>query len=196
VPLGGNKVPKPRRFFNTIFVFTLSGIWHGASWNYVLWGFVNGVFIVYVIMTKKLRTKIAQKMGLLKFPRFNILLNILGTMTFIVFQRVIFRSTTIKDAVYILKRCAAIFNEWVLIIRSVEWNANHLFYNVNVFEIRLAIFGILVFMWLEYISRKVTIDHFIGSFPKIGRWTFYITSFFILYLQGTYGSKQFIYFQF
>lgn len=196
VPLGGSRVTKPRRIFNILFVFTLSGVWHGANWNYVMWGFVNGLFIVYVITTKKLRTKLAGKIGLLKFPKLNTVLNIAGTMTYIVFQRVIFRTSTLNDAVFVLRKCSGIFNEWVLVATSKLWNANHLFYNVNVFEIRLAIFTLVVFMWFEYISRKVTIDHFIGSFPKIGRWAFYITSFFILYFQGTYGSKQFIYFQF
>ena len=38
IPLGGNRVSKPRMVFNTFLVWALTGLWHGASWNFVLWG--------------------------------------------------------------------------------------------------------------------------------------------------------------
>ena len=43
IPLGGNRVSKPRWVFNQLFTFTVSGVWHGAGYTYVLWGFINGV---------------------------------------------------------------------------------------------------------------------------------------------------------
>ena len=38
IPLGGNRVSKPRLFFNLLIVWAATGIWHGASWNFLLWG--------------------------------------------------------------------------------------------------------------------------------------------------------------
>ena len=38
IPMGGNRVPKKRWFFNIAVVWFLTGLWHGAAWNFILWG--------------------------------------------------------------------------------------------------------------------------------------------------------------
>jgi alginate O-acetyltransferase complex protein AlgI len=45
VPLGGNRVPAARVYLNLVIVFFLCGLWHGASWNFVVWGLFHGVFL-------------------------------------------------------------------------------------------------------------------------------------------------------
>ncbi len=46
-PLGGNRVETKRRlYFNLMFVFLVSGLWHGATWNFVLWGAIHGLFLI------------------------------------------------------------------------------------------------------------------------------------------------------
>ncbi len=46
IPLGGNRGSKPRVYFNLFLTFLLSGFWHGASWNYVMWGAYHGLLLV------------------------------------------------------------------------------------------------------------------------------------------------------
>ena len=46
IPLGGNRVSKSRWFFNILVVWMLTGLWHGASWNFVLWGLVFALFLL------------------------------------------------------------------------------------------------------------------------------------------------------
>lgn len=46
IPLGGNRVPKSRWLFNILLVWMLTGFWHGASWNFILWGLLYAVFLV------------------------------------------------------------------------------------------------------------------------------------------------------
>jgi alginate O-acetyltransferase complex protein AlgI len=46
IPLGGNRVPSSARGINVLATFLLSGLWHGASWNFVLWGLYHGVLLV------------------------------------------------------------------------------------------------------------------------------------------------------
>jgi alginate O-acetyltransferase complex protein AlgI len=46
ISLGGSRVSVPRVYFNLVFVFVITGLWHGAAWNFVLWGLANGVFIL------------------------------------------------------------------------------------------------------------------------------------------------------
>lgn len=56
IPLGGNRVSVPRHIFNMFCVWALTGIWHGANWNYILWGLYWFIFLVlekYIIKPKK-----------------------------------------------------------------------------------------------------------------------------------------------
>lgn len=46
IPLGGNRCGRLKRYFNLYFVFLLCGLWHGASWNFILWGLFHGSFLV------------------------------------------------------------------------------------------------------------------------------------------------------
>jgi len=47
IPLGGNRVSLAQQYFNLILVFFLCGLWHGASWNFVIWGMFHGFFLVF-----------------------------------------------------------------------------------------------------------------------------------------------------
>ncbi len=51
IPLGGNRINKNRTYINLGIVFLLTGVWHGASWNFVFWGLWNGFFIILEKMT-------------------------------------------------------------------------------------------------------------------------------------------------
>ena len=46
IPLGGNRVSRGRWIFNTMAVWFLTGMWHGASWNFILWGVLYGVLLL------------------------------------------------------------------------------------------------------------------------------------------------------
>jgi len=46
IPLGGNRGTPARTYFNLIVVFLLCGFWHGASWNFIVWGMLHGTFLV------------------------------------------------------------------------------------------------------------------------------------------------------
>ena len=52
IPLGGNRVGKSRLIFNLLVVWFLTGLWHGASWNFVVWGVYYGILIIFEKLTK------------------------------------------------------------------------------------------------------------------------------------------------
>ncbi|MBQ8228742.1 MAG: MBOAT family protein [Clostridia bacterium] len=58
IPLGGNRKGKIRMYLNYMITFLLSGLWHGASWTFVLWGGLNGLCIVFEKIFSKLLAKI------------------------------------------------------------------------------------------------------------------------------------------
>lgn len=91
IPLGGNRVGKYRNYFNLCTVFLLSGLWHGASWNFVLWGAFHGFFI---LMEKVfLQDKVYKYL-----PNF-----LQVTITFFIVMNgwVLFRAETFEDALNI-----------------------------------------------------------------------------------------------
>ncbi len=53
IPLGGNKISVTRTYINLWLVFLLSGLWHGASWNFVIWGGFHGIFLVIERFTRQ-----------------------------------------------------------------------------------------------------------------------------------------------
>ncbi len=86
IPLGGNKVSVSRQYFNLILVFFLCGLWHGASWNFVVWGMFHDFFLVI------------ERIG----SRFNISGNIY-VMFFVMIGWVFFRSPDLSYALTYLK---------------------------------------------------------------------------------------------
>ena len=57
-PLGGSRKGKIRTYVNTVIVFLVSGIWHGANWTFILWGILHGILSVVDRLTEKMRKNI------------------------------------------------------------------------------------------------------------------------------------------
>ena len=97
IPLGGNKVgSKGRLYLNLWLVFLASGLWHGASWSFVLWGAYHGLFLV---LERSFLLKIYDKIG--KFP------STMLTFFIVVIGWVFFRIEKLSDAFLFLKRMFA-----------------------------------------------------------------------------------------
>lgn len=88
IPLGGNRISKGRTYFNLWLVFLISGLWHGASWTFVLWGIFHGTFLIF---DRLFMLDILKKMG--RFP------SILLTFFIVVLGWVIFRADTVGGAI-------------------------------------------------------------------------------------------------
>lgn len=58
IPLGGSRKGNVRMILNTMLVFTISGLWHGANWTFVLWGILNGALSLFDRLTEKKRERI------------------------------------------------------------------------------------------------------------------------------------------
>ena len=58
IPLGGSRVSNARIYINTLIVFLISGIWHGANWTFILWGLLHGLFSCFDRMLDKIENKV------------------------------------------------------------------------------------------------------------------------------------------
>lgn len=63
IPLGGSKISLQRTILNTLIVFSLSGLWHGANWTFVVWGLLNGLFIVSGILLRGKKQTVVMHKG-------------------------------------------------------------------------------------------------------------------------------------
>ena len=86
IPMGGNRVAPARRYFNILVVWMLTGLWHGADWNFVLWGLF---FAVFLIMEKGFLLKPLQKLPVLSH---------LYTLLLVAVSFVIFDSAGLSEA--------------------------------------------------------------------------------------------------
>jgi alginate O-acetyltransferase complex protein AlgI len=79
IPLGGNRVSKGRLYFNLWVVFLISGFWHGAAWNFVIWGAFHGLFLV---ADRLFLLKIYQKIGKIPSIIITFLITLIGWVLF------------------------------------------------------------------------------------------------------------------
>ncbi len=86
IPLGGSRRGLPRTCLNTMIVFLVSGLWHGANWTFILWGAMHGL----VMVTEKI-THVSS----LKIPRF---VRVAVTFLFVTFAWSLFRANSVKEA--------------------------------------------------------------------------------------------------
>jgi alginate O-acetyltransferase complex protein AlgI len=87
IPLGGNRVSKNRNYFNLVFVFFISGMWHGANWTFIIWGIYHGLFL---LLDRVFWVKLSSK-----FPK---LINVMITFFVVNIGWVLFRSENIGYA--------------------------------------------------------------------------------------------------
>lgn len=93
IPLGGNRVPAARMYFNLWVVFLISGFWHGAAWNFVIWGAFHGLFL---IADRIFLLKVYKAIG--KVP------SIIITYFIVLISWVFFRAETLPEALAYLDR--------------------------------------------------------------------------------------------
>ncbi len=176
IPLGGNKVSKSRLYFNLWFVFLASGLWHGASWSFVLWGAFHGFFLV---LERGFLLEVYKKIG--KFPSTVI------TFFLVVIGWVFFRIENVSDAFVFLRQMFA-FN----FINPVSLSAEFVFFLV------LAVF--FAFFSYTAIGQKIQDSVFFGDYSLPKHYSFTIISVVLLILSissiTTSGFNPFIYFRF
>lgn len=91
IPMGGNRVSKPRWFFNIFTVWMLTGFWHGAAWTFIIWGLYFAVFLCI------------EKLFLLKFLEKTKVLNRIYNLLIITTSFVIFNATDMGEAFQYIK---------------------------------------------------------------------------------------------
>ena len=181
ISLGGNRVSIPRWYINLFLVFTISGLWHGANWTYIIWGAINGFYLVIAIVSQNLRNKVNKTIGFDKIQWLCKTSQILTTFILACFAWIFFRANTTADAFHILKSILS-FNGSLFIDKTA------LTYGFIAIAMLLLIEIRQEFQHKSYLPFKT--NHWLQEHLAYGMMAFLILAL------GVFDGGQFIYFQF
>jgi len=100
IPLGGSKVDsKARLFFNVLTIFIVSGLWHGANWTFIVWGFLNAMLFFPSILTGRNRKYLNTIGDGNRFPSFKEISKMFLTFIMVNLLWIFFRANTVSDAI-------------------------------------------------------------------------------------------------
>jgi D-alanyl-lipoteichoic acid acyltransferase DltB (MBOAT superfamily) len=185
IPLGGNRVTKQRHIVNLLITFTVSGLWHGANWTYVLWGLLNGLYLIIGWLTKEWRNRLCSAIGLHEqtILRRVVMLSVTFLLTCVAW--IIFRARDMGDAVYVFTHLAS------------GWDFHRIATEQFLLrQLPVAFMAILALEIGQLLNRAVSVPMLVGKMPTAARWALYASFVMAVLMFGVYKQTQFIYFQF
>lgn len=196
IPMGGSRVKKSRRYFNLMVTFLVSGLWHGASWNYVIWGGIHGLYQIIGEMLMPIRNKIRNLLGLEEDCATVKVLRTAMTFLLVALALVVFRAPNMSQAISFLKRIVMDFDPWILFTGGLyELGLDRPEMNIAFCAVALMVVADVI----KYKKRITIVDAVLKK-----DWLFQVVSvttlLLVVFIFGVYGpafdAQAFIYFQF
>ena len=187
IPLGGNRRGKYKHYLNLLITFTVSGLWHGANWTFIIWGALHGFAHIF---EKAFGLNIATRKH-----SFLWLIRVCLVFIFVTFAWIFFRAQTLSDAMFVISH---IFTG----IKNPFLWAFHGFSDLDMKAITFVIYlGLLIIplTLYDYVAVRNNMDttEVLGNKNALYQWVFYITIGLILVFFTPKGvAAEFIYFQF
>jgi alginate O-acetyltransferase complex protein AlgI len=182
IPLGGSKLGKAKAVRNTFIIFLVSGFWHGASWNFIIWGFIHACGFLPLLLLNRNRKHVTDVVAQNTiFPNWKEFWQMVSTFIFVTFAWIFFRAHTLTDAIGYIKRIVQSIYTFPSQIGSFPEGKTAFFY-----------IGVLVIgdWWLRRDERKLK--------PPSHAYIYYLIIFYLIMniLFSMDESSSFIYFQF
>lgn len=202
IPLGGNRASTLRSVLNLLVTFLVSGLWHGANWTFIIWGALNGFYLVFSMLTKGPRKRVAEWIGIVDHPFIYKIFRVSVTFSLICIGWIFFRANNVNDALYILTHLFAGMDDFTARFISCQPTG---FYQCALIHInalhwpvpdRAAFFFVIVMEIAHLIQRRISGRTWISQKPLVFRWAFYYGLAFVVSYFGKFGESEFIYFQF
>ena len=184
IPLGGSRGGTWMKVRNTFIIFLVSGFWHGANWTFIVWGGLNALYFLPLLLLKRNRTNLGVVAEEKMLPSIRELIQMGTTFLLTVLAWVFFRAENIYHALYFLK---GIFSVSLFNVPFFSGRANALItilliilFNLNEWSERKSQFGL---MSIKKRSFKLQL-------------LVYTSLVLTIYFFGSFGTNEFIYFQF
>jgi D-alanyl-lipoteichoic acid acyltransferase DltB (MBOAT superfamily) len=178
IPLGGSKGGIWMQVRNTIIIFVVSGFWHGANWTFIIWGALNALYILPLVIFKLNRnnTNIVAENSVLPTVKEIVQIGITFILTTIAW--VFFRAETVTEA-------------WLYVVKIFNYKA----YGFPQVDLKPFIY-IIILIFVEWIQRKKAHGLELSTIKyTFIRWIIYLLVFVLILFFGA-SSDSFIYFQF
>ncbi len=196
IPLGGSHSPAGRRYVNLLITFLVSGLWHGASWTYVIWGGLNGLYLVLEQLfglapsTRQDRTRRKHTLPV------TIVRTIL-VFSLINVAWIFFRARTIADALYIIRHLGTGLLDLPRQLTSLPFLKVYILLSQQKEDFIVALAGIVFLLAAEILHRYHPVDVWMETWRWPFRWAAYYLAIALIAFLGAFNSvQQFIYFQF
>ena len=168
--------------FSLLITFTVLGLWHGAGWNFVVYGLIQGFIITYEMLTTGMHKRMAKVMG---EGLYNFVF-IIRTYLLYAVSLVFFRAESLSDATYLISHIS-------LQVHS-KWNE----INIGMPDRNTLVCSItfVLLMVFEHYNQKNNLIKAISNKPTAVRWTVYYILLLILFIYGAFNTDTFVYLQF
>lgn len=195
IPLGGSRKGKLRKYVNKLIVFLVSGIWHGASLSFVVWGGLNGIYQIVGEVLQPIRDRIVKLLGLHRETIGHKLIHVIGTFILVDFSWIFFRANTLTESIDIIRQMFTVNNPWILFDGSIYQCG------LDIKNYWIMIFGIMVLLFADICkNRGIKIREVIVGQDYWFRWVVIAISVAVILTFGIWGPQyneaNFIYFQF
>ena len=191
IPLGGSRCSQWVNMRNVMIVFTVSGLWHGAAWTFVIWGVLHGLYQVIGKLLKPLREKVLDAMHINRDGTGLRLFRRVVTFGLVCFAWIFFRANSMADATLLIRKL------------FTEWSFSGAYFSATIDHMGLTIVTTLISLLSIYIMNRMDINQLRLSRKGDGMvpvfryayvvWVIAIA--WLLLLAGD-GASSFIYFQF
>lgn len=180
IPLGGSKGSRLNQIRNVFIIFIVSGFWHGANWTFIVWGALNALYFLPLLLRQKNRIHVGEISNGRIVPSFRELRGILFTFILTLIAWIFFRADNLNHALTYLS----------------EMFSKSLFSPPQLLPKQLLIL-IVVFMGIEWVGRtgEYALSNFETRIPRVFRHVFYYLILVSLFLFAG-KPQEFIYFQF
>lgn len=199
IPLGGNRCGRLKKYRNILLTFSLSGLWHGAGWNYVAWGLLNGLYQVVGDMTKQLRGRLKEALHIRTECGSYHLLQGLVTFVFVDIAWLFFRADNMTAACRMIRQSVANIGLLTFFDPNNIFGINTMALPQKDFFVLLV--SLIALMLVDYWKKqKKDIKGALDRQNIWFRWLVYYGLIFAVVIFGVYGpeydASTFIYFQF
>jgi D-alanyl-lipoteichoic acid acyltransferase DltB (MBOAT superfamily) len=184
---------KPAVLTAILITFTISGLWHGAAWTFVIWGALHGFGVTAENLTRRWRGEHVLLPRTVGVP-----ISVGATFAFVCLAFIFFRARSVSDAWYIVTHLASGVGEFGRNVMRTAYRAPMLgsmgFHGEDTRIIPLAVATMLL---AEHFQRRMSLDQMVLSIPRYVRWTaYYGIVAAILFFGANNAVQPFIYFQF
>jgi len=185
IPLGGSKGGNWSKVRNTFIIFIVSGFWHGANWTFIVWGLLNAIYFLPLLLLKRNRNnlEIVAQGGIM--PTLKEAFNIITTFVLVVFAWIFFRAQDIEHASSYIGK---IFSRSLFTIPHF----NQFSFNTYAFDILIILFFVIEWLGREH---QFAIQSFLLQALRPIRWAFYLSLIILIFIWNK-SDQQFIYFHF